>query len=173
MKKLFLILLASTLFLTACNSDKKTEEKMDDKKDTTMTGTEAREEKNKQVAMAAMQAFDKGDMTAVFADADPAMVDYADGSTPPMPLDSVKIFFSMLKDAIPDYKGSDLEFLADGDKVLVVGEWSGTLKKDLMGIKPTGKPFKFRDVDIFTFNENNKITSHRSITNFAKILMEK
>ncbi len=173
MKKLFLLLLTSTLFVSACNSDKKKEEKTEDKKGTAMTSGESNEEKNKQVAMASMEAFDKNDMVKVFADADPSFMDYADGSTPPMPLDSVKMFFSMLKDAIPDYKGSDLEFLADGDKVLVVGEWSGTLKKDLMGIKPTGKPFKFRDVDIFTFNENNKITSHRSIANFAKILMEK
>ena len=78
----------------------------------------------------------------------------------------------MLKDGIPDYKASNLQYYADGDAVLVVGEWSGTQKKDMMGIKPSGKPFKFNDVDIFTFNENGKITSHRSITNFAKVLME-
>ena len=172
MKRLFSILLVSAIFI-ACNSEKKKEEKMDDKKDTVMVGAEAAEERNKQVAMTAMEAFDKNEMDKVFVDADPSFMDYADGSTPAMPLDSVKMFFNILKDAIPDYKGSDLQYFADGNTVVVLGEWSGTLKKNLMGIPPTGKPFKFRDADIFTFNENGKIMSHRSITNFAKILMEK
>jgi hypothetical protein len=32
-----------------------------------------------------------------------------------------------------------------------------------MGIKPTGKSFKYRDVDLFTFNDAGQITEHRSV----------
>jgi predicted ester cyclase len=55
--------------------------------------------------------------------------------------------------------------------VLVEGEWGGTFKKDLAGIKATGKPVKFKDVDIFKFNEDGKITEHRSVQNVGAILL--
>ena len=57
--------------------------------------------------------------------------------------------------------------MADGDKVIVYGEWSGTFKNDYMGMKATNKSFKINDVDIFTFNDDGKITSHRSIMPYS------
>ncbi len=32
-----------------------------------------------------------------------------------------------------DYKGENLEAVADGNKVLVCGDWSGTFKGDFIG----------------------------------------
>jgi hypothetical protein len=32
-----------------------------------------------------------------------------------------------------------------------------------MGMKPTGKSFKVKDVDLFTFNDEGMITEHRSV----------
>ena len=34
---------------------------------------------------------------------------------------------------------------------------------EFMGMKPTGKSFKLKDVDLFTFNDAGKITEHRSV----------
>ena len=51
----------------------------------------------------------------------------------------------------------------EGDKVAVFADWSGTFKGEMMGMKPTGKAMKFKDADLFTFNNEGKVTEHRSI----------
>jgi predicted ester cyclase len=61
-------------------------------------------------------------------------------------------------------------YLADGDHVAVIADWSGTFKNDLMGMKATGKMFKFKDLDLFKLNEEGKIIEHRSIANLAAVL---
>lgn len=65
--------------------------------------------------------------------------------------------------AIPDLKGDNIMAAADGDHVMVCGDWSGTWKNDFMGMKATGKSFKVKDVDIFKFNDAGKIIEHRSV----------
>ena len=49
---------------------------------------------------------------------------------------------------------------------------SGTFKAELMGMKPTGKSFKVKDVDIYTFNDDGKITEHRSVQSMATMLSQ-
>ncbi len=75
-------------------------------------------------------------------------------------------------DAFPDYKGENLMAIADGDKVAVYGDWSGTFKKDFMGMKATGKSFKAKDVDIFTFNDEGNITEHRAVQSMGSIFQQ-
>jgi predicted ester cyclase len=75
-------------------------------------------------------------------------------------------------DAFPDYKGENLMAIADGDKVAVLRDWSGTFKKDFMGMKATGKIFKAKDVDIFTFNDAGKITKHRSVQSMTTLMQQ-
>ncbi len=41
-----------------------------------------------------------------------------------------------------------------------------------MGIKPTGKSYKVKDVDLFTFNDDGKITEHRSVQSSSTIMMQ-
>jgi len=60
--------------------------------------------------------------------------------------------------------------LSDSNHVAIAGDWSGTFKKDLMGMKATNKQFKVKDVDIYTFNSDGKITEHRSIQSLNTIL---
>ncbi len=55
--------------------------------------------------------------------------------------------------------------------MLVHGDWGGTFKNDLMGIKATGKPVKFKDVDIFKLNDEGKIIEHSSVQNLGMVLM--
>ena len=40
-----------------------------------------------------------------------------------------------------------------------------------MGIKATGKPVKFKDVDIFKLNDEGKIIEHSSVQNIGAVLM--
>jgi predicted ester cyclase len=169
MKKTFLILAAVAL-LTACNNSGSS---ADTKKDTTSTSnmsttstTESKADRNRQTALASVQALNGHDANVVLKDVTSDATDYGDGSGKPMKnMDTVKAMIGAFMKAFPDAKGDNLEAFsnADGSKVIVVGEYTGTFKSDLMGMKPTGKSFKYWDGDIFTFNDDGKITSHRSI----------
>lgn len=169
MKKIFLIMAASFFVLSACDNDKK--EDKDDKEGSSMMSGESKQERNKKVVMASMNAFNSGEMEKAFADVAPGYTDYTDGTIPPITsVDSIKMFFAMIKESIPDYKAENFMYLADGDHVAVVAEWGGTFQKDLMGIKASGKMFKYRDVDIFKLNDDGKIMEHRSVANFGAAL---
>ena len=171
MKKVFLLMTASIMLLASCSNDKKKEE--GDKKETVMNSGESKQERNKKVIMASMEAFNNNDMDNVFKDAAPGMMDYTDGSMPPQGVDSINVFLKMIKESIPDYKGENHMYMADGDQVAVFADWSGIFQKDLMGMKATGKKFTYKDVDLFKLNEDGKITEHHSIANFGLVLQAK
>jgi predicted ester cyclase len=170
MKKTIFSLLAASLLMIACNDDKKTGN--DDKNEAPMSSTESKQERNKKVIMASMESFNKGDLDGVFKDAAANFVDYADGSIPPITnLDSLKGFIKMLTASVEGYKGENLKYYADGDYVLVHGDWGGVFKNNLMEIKATGKPVKFKDADIFKLNDEGKIIEHSSVQNLWAVLM--
>ncbi len=168
MKRIFYCLLAASIMVTACNNDKKPETR-----DATMSASgESKEERNKKVIMASMESFAKGDYDGVFKDVAPSYTDYVDGSIPPITsVDTLKNFMKMLTGALENYKGSDLKYFADGDYVLVTGDWSGMFKKDIMGIKASGKEVKFKDLDMFRLNDEGKVIEHSSVQNLAAVLM--
>lgn len=173
MKKL-LLLAAVVAFITSCN----------DKADTSTSGTtnsdstnssemtaEAKEDRNKQTALASAKAFDgETNIDEAFKDIDKDFIDYGTGEMPPIKgIDSIKAWVQTWINAMPDYKGSDLMAVADGDYVMVHGTWSGTWKNNMMGMNATNKSFKSPDVDIFKFNDAGKIIEHRSIQSMNEI----
>lgn len=165
MKKVTLFLLAAACLLAACNNDKKDESS--DKKETMSSMPDNKAEKNKQTALASIMGFSNHDADAVVKDAAPGCMDLGDGSMPPAKgIDSMKAGIKSFLAAFPDLKGEDLEAMsnADGSKVIILGKWSATFKNDFMGMKSTGKSYaKINDADIFTFDENGKITSHANV----------
>lgn len=129
-------------------------------------------EKNKATALASVQAFSSGKMDDAFKDVTPDAVDYGDGTMAPVKgLDSIKSMVKGFLNAFPDYKGENFLVMGDGNHVAVFADYSGTFKNAMMGMKPTGKSFKVKDVDLFTFNDAGKITEHRSVQS-GKTLME-
>jgi len=120
-------------------------------------------QKNKQTAMAAEMALNKHDLDGVFKDCAPDFVDYGTGEAKPAKTDSAKASFKQFIAAFPDIKGDSLVYLGQGDTVVVMGTFTGSFKAALGPMKPTGKSFKVFDEDIFSFNKDGKITSHRSI----------
>ncbi len=171
MKHLVIVFSASILLLAGCNgSDDSAKNNSTDSTATSGSGNETKEERNKQTAMASIQSFIDRNVDDVLKNADPNTVEYGDGSSPPVRnLDSMKLGMRAWMDAFPDYKGENLLAIADGDHVAVYGDWSGTFKKDFMGMKATGKSFKAKDVDIFTFNDAGKITEHRNVQSMGSI----
>ena len=128
------------------------------------------EERNKQTALTALESFNKRNIDSVLVKADKEMVEYGDGSFQPVKgADSITKEWKAWMNALPDYKGSNFTAVADGNTVMIYGEWSGTWTADFMGMKATGKPLKIFDVDIFKFNDEGKIIEHRSVQSVHEV----
>lgn len=170
MKRTILFLMAALFFAaTACNNESK---KNEVKNEDAGLAAESKQERNKKIVMSSVESFIKGDVDGVLKDAAPGFVDYSDGTIPPISnIDSLKNFMKMLQTSIEGYKGENLRYFADGDYVIVHGDWGGVFKKDLMGIKATGKPVKFKDVDLFKLNDEGKIVEHYAVQNLPAVLM--
>jgi len=169
MKKTILFLITTLFFaITGCNN----ESKKDEVKSETIASADSKEERNKKVVMSSVESFIKGDIDGVFKDVATGFVDYTDGTMPPITsIDTLRDFIKMMKTSIEGYKGENLKYYADGDYVIVHGDWGGVFKNDMAGIKATGKPVKFKDVDIFKLNDEGKIVEHHSVQNLPAILM--
>jgi len=168
MKKTMLLFTIAAI-MASCNNEKKEDA---EKKETPASAMESKQERNKKIIMASMDAVGKADVDAIVKDAAPTFTDYGDGSMAPVSnIDSLKSFMKMLLTSIAGYKPENPVLFADGDYVIVYADWSGTFKNDLMGIKATGKPVKYKDVDIFKLNDEGKITEHRSVQNTGAVLM--
>lgn len=175
MKRLFIIIPALSFIALACNSKSSTEPTTDTTATATSTNAPKTDnlEKNKETALASEQSITSHNANGVLKDAAPDMVDYGDGSAPPVKgIDSGKASLQGFLTAFPDVKGENLMAIAEGNHVAVFGDWSGTFKGELMGMKPTGKSFKVKDVDLFTFNDEGKITEHRSVQSFETYMTQ-
>jgi predicted ester cyclase len=113
--------------------------------------------------MECMANLNAHDVDKVVKDAAPGFVEYQDGTTAPGNVDTTKKILSMLFASFPDWKGENQVYATDGNYVMVYSEWTATFKNDMGPIKATGKTIKYTDVDIFTLDNNGKITSHRNI----------
>ena len=166
MKSLFTVITVLSCIALSCNSNTPATSKTD--ADTSATSTASSKtdmlEKNKAAALASVQGVISHNASEVFKDAASDIVDYADGSMPPVKgLDSCKVFFQTFLTAFPDIKAENLMAIAEGNHVAIFGDWSATFKGEMMGMKPTGKSFKVKDVDLFTFNDEGKITEHHNV----------
>jgi predicted ester cyclase len=168
---LFISAAIALLAFASCNNATTSTEAP--KTDSTAAKMENKAERNKKTIMGCMDGFNAHDIDKVMKDASPDMVDYGDGSMPSAKgIDSGKKMLGMLFNSFPDWKGENQMYFADGDNVAVVSDWSLTFKNDFMGMKATGKSTKFKDVDLFTFDNNGKVTSHRNIYPFGVALMQ-
>ena len=169
---LFISAAIALLFIASCNNPAPSAgDSATAKMDSAARMRDDKEERNKKVAMASEAGVNAHDVNAVMKDASPDFTEYVDGSVPPQKLDSAKHSFAMFLAAFPDMKGENQVYVADGDNVIVSSDWTLTFKNDFMGMKATGKTAKFKDVDIFTFDNNGKVTSHRSIYPFGAMMM--
>ena len=97
MKKFFLMMALPAFLFVACKNEKTTGEGMKEEKVT--DNAESKEEKNKQTALASVNAFIAGDVDAVVKDVTTDAIDYNDGSMPPTKgLDSIKAGIKQWRD---------------------------------------------------------------------------
>lgn len=177
MKHLFVLPVSICLMTIGCTNTPNTASDKDSSGMTNATAgvstPNAMLEKNRTTAIASIQGFINHDANATLKDVAPDFVDYSDGSSPPIKgLDSCKAMINSMLTAFPDFNGTNLMTLAEGDHVAVFGDWSGTFKGNMKNMPPTGKSFKIKDVDLFTFNNNGQITEHRSVQSMEAMMMQ-
>lgn len=155
----------------SCNSTP-TSDNSTPKKDTTVNIKESKEENNKKTAMASMAAVNAHDVNGIFKDVAANFMEYQDGTTPAIGIDSAKKMIPEFFNSFPDMKGENQTFIADGNTVAVASDQTMTFKNDMGPMKATGKTAKYKDVDIFIFDDSGKIVSHRSIYPMAAFMMQ-
>ena len=175
MKTAILLLAGAAFTIYACGNNASVKGMHDSTATGTQTtsannSTEAKRERNKNVSLESVEGINKHDAAMAMKNVTADAVDYGDGSHAPIKSrDSVESMINTWMKAFPDVKGENLKAIADGDWVVVWGDWSGTWKGDFMGQKATGKSYKIKDVDIFRLNDEGKITEHHSVPTWAAI----
>ena len=170
--KQFIVAVVATTLSISCGDTKKDDNNNAENEKMSKTSIST-EERNKKIIMESMAGVNAHNPEIMLKDAAADCTEYGDGSGAAMKgKDSTIAFVRMLFTAIPDYKVENPMIFASGNRVLSLGEWSGTFKNDLMGMKATGKFFKFNDVDVFTINDEGKITEHRSIYPMSALMMQ-
>jgi predicted ester cyclase len=121
--------------------------------------------RNRLTALMSVQAMSNHDYEGTFKDYAPNAITYGDstGGPPIKGVDSIKADLKIFLTAFPDFKGKNFVVIADEHHAAVFADWVGTFKFKMMGLKPTGKSFRVKDVDFFTFDNQGKITAHRTI----------
>lgn len=171
MKKTILIFGPGLLFLASCN-DGGTVAGVTTI-DSTSIKKEAKEQRNKNAAMACIEAVQKLEAEQSYKDFAQDYIEYGDGTMPSMKgLDSNKAMTKAFLGSMEHLKGSNIHAVADGDQVMVFGEYEGKFKSDFMGMKTAGKSFKFKDIDIYKFNDDGKVVEHRSVQNSLTIMAQ-
>ena len=68
-------------------------------------------------------------------------------------------FFSIWFASVPDWQYTLKKIVAEGDEAWVYGTYSGTLKKEWLGIAASGQKYAFEAVDIFRV-QDGKLAEH-------------
>jgi predicted ester cyclase len=161
--KLFALLLATGL-LVACESTTTTSTDKDSLSAPVADSKDSKEERNKKTLTDlydAMEKLDSNKMMEFMAD---DVVEYGDGSMNAVKSkDSVKVAISYWMGALESFDIDKVKMVAEGDDVWVYGTFTTKFKDNLMGMPTKGKTVKMDDIDMLTFNDAGKITSHRSV----------
>lgn len=115
--------------------------------------------------VAANKAFVLEYFAALNQDKSPATVDKY------MTDEVLKEHIVMFETAFPGYQLSAKEMVAEGDRVAVRIEFTGTHDGDLMGIAPTGKPVAIEIGMIYRI-ENGKIVEHWMLADQLTMLQQ-
>jgi steroid delta-isomerase-like uncharacterized protein len=73
--------------------------------------------------------------------------------------DGRKEFAAALQAGFSDYRGEIVEIVAEGDKVVVRTQWSGTQDGPFLGLPPSGNKVRFATADFFRI-EGGKLAEH-------------
>ncbi|KAB8314600.1 ester cyclase [Tolypothrix campylonemoides VB511288] len=105
-------------------------------------------EQNKSIVLQAYEAFDQGDIEKGRAFVAPDIIGCVMGSDELKGADAFFEYALMMRAAFPDGRHTFEDVIAEGDKVVTRGMFSGTHQGEIMGILPTGKQVTFSVIHI-------------------------
>ena len=71
--------------------------------------------------------------------------------------EGVKKFASLVVDSSSEYQLTHHDTISKGDKVLIRWTFIGMLKKEMLGIRPSGEPVTITGFDLFRIRTDGKI----------------
>ena len=71
--------------------------------------------------------------------------------------EGVKKFASLVVDSSPGYQVTHHDTISKGDKVLIRWTFTGMLKKEMLGIRPSSEPVTITGFDLFRITTDGKI----------------
>jgi steroid delta-isomerase-like uncharacterized protein len=77
-----------------------------------------------------------------------------------------------LRSAFPDLHYEESEIISQGNKVIFVGNVTGTHRGNFFFIPPTGNTISYEAVHIHTIGDDGKIVEHRAIRDDLKFMMQ-
>ena len=77
-----------------------------------------------------------------------------------------------LRSAFPDLHYEEHEIISQGNKVIFVGNVTGTHKGNFFSIPPTGNKISYEAVHIHTIGKDGKIVEHRAIRDDLRFMMQ-
>ena len=77
-----------------------------------------------------------------------------------------------LRSAFPDLHYEESEIISQGNKVIFVGNVTGTHRGNFFFIPPTGNKISYEAVHIHTIGDDGKIVEHRAIRDDLKFMMQ-
>ena len=121
-------------------------------------------EKNKKIIMEFTNAINNRSLTAIDALVAKNIIEHRPGTG--QGIDATKGFLMALQSAFPDFKTLLTQTIAEGDKIVVFTNTTGTMKGPFMfapGVKPTEKTYSFQTADLYRI-ENGKIAIFNDYT---------
>jgi predicted ester cyclase len=130
-------------------------------------------EKNKDVIVELTDAFNDRNLTAI----DMLVAKDIKENRPGVGqgVEATKGFLMALQTAFPDFKTSINQLVAEGDKVIVFTNTTGTHEGPFVfapGIPPTGKVLSFQTADLYTIAENGTIVEHQDVIEIMDMLQK-
>ena len=156
------IFMLAACFLLACETAETTNP--DAPVNDAASSESSKEERNKKTLSDLYDALGRLDTARAAELMADDIVDYGDGSMEPA-RGSAQAMAAMGQwmRSVENFNVDGVKMLAEGDQVWAFGTFSMKFKDDVMGLPTKGKSVKMDDVDMITFNEEGKITSHRSV----------
>jgi predicted SnoaL-like aldol condensation-catalyzing enzyme len=81
--------------------------------------------------------------------------------------EGVKKFASLVAESSPEYQIIHHDTISNGDKVLIRWTFTGMLKKEMLGIQPSGEPITITGFDLFRISSDGKIAELWQQYNFG------
>ena len=71
--------------------------------------------------------------------------------------EGVKRFASLVGESSPEFQIIHHDTISNGDKVMIRWTFTGVLKKEILGIQPSGEPVTITGFDLFRISSDGKI----------------